>query len=153
MVCSVLGGEHSGMRWRTHTQSVCVLLAEQTWGTMSLKKRLSFKRTWNFNAVSKLPSERPVAEAFSFSQLGFFFILINLGTQLLGTDVWSGRDLWLLLLFARYLSKSLEIFFPLSSDCRRVLTGIVWTRFLREGTSPHKPKKMKEIIFDVKYTL
>lgn len=72
MVCSVLGGEYSGMRWRTHTQSVCVLLAEQTWGTMSLKKRLSFKRTWNFNTVSKLTSERPVAEAFLFSQLFFF---------------------------------------------------------------------------------
>lgn len=49
--------------------------------------------------------------------------------------------------------KVLDFFFPLSSDCRRVLTGNVWTQFLREGTSPHKPKKMKEIIFDVKYTL
>ena len=57
MVCRVLGGECSGMRSHTHTHTYIICLcaaggADE--GTMSLKKRLSFKRTWNFNTVSKL---------------------------------------------------------------------------------------------------
>lgn len=72
----------------THTQPVCVLLAEQqSSGTMSLKKRLSFKRTWNFNTVSKV-----LSDASSLPSLCFLFLcfsvclslsLINHGHQLL----------------------------------------------------------------------
>jgi len=52
MVCRFLGGECSGMRSHTHNLSVCFWCSRL--GNNESQKRLSFKRNWNFNTVSKL---------------------------------------------------------------------------------------------------
>lgn len=122
---------------------------------MSLKKRLSFKRTWNFNSVSKVLGASSLSSfCCLFFSLSFSLStppLINHGHQLLWTAVWSGWDLRLFLFLEHYWVQSFDIFslpsFNLCDWWKVFRQGTFGSEF--GGTSPCELKQMKEITVNV----